>query len=68
MNIISTSTYENVINSGIDTILPDVAELGISTSVNPNPRTNAAGPYQLSLGTQSLASVVRSISQNSTFS
>lgn len=63
-----TSTYENVINSGIDTILPDVSELGISTTVNPNPRTNAAGPYQLALGTQSLAQAVRTITYNSSFS
>lgn len=63
-----SQAYENVINSGQDTILPDVAELGIATVVNPNPRTNASGPYTLSLGTQSLAEAVRQIKSNSSFS
>lgn len=41
-----SSTYENVINAGIDDILPDVEALGISTSVNANPSTNYTGGYE----------------------
>lgn len=37
-----SKSYENIINSGLDRILPDLNELGISTSANPNSRTNLA--------------------------
>jgi hypothetical protein len=54
-----SSTYENVVNAGFDAILPDVKELGISTSTNPNSRTNLSGAYTLNTGSQSVAQVVR---------
>ena len=54
-----SSTYENVINAGLDAILPDVKELGITTTVNPNPRTNLSGAYTLITGSQSVAQVIR---------
>lgn len=54
-----SSTYENVINAGIDFILPDVKELGITTATNPNSRTNLSGAYTLNTGSQSVAEVVR---------
>ena len=54
-----SSTYENVVNAGFDAILPDVKELGISTSTNPNSRTNLSGAFTLNTGSQSVAQVVR---------
>jgi hypothetical protein len=54
-----SSTYENVVNAGIDAILPDVKELGITTTVNPNPRTNLSGAYTLNTGSQSVAQLIR---------
>jgi hypothetical protein len=54
-----SSTYENVINAGQDAILPDVKELGITTTVNPNPRTNLSGVFTLNTGSQSVAQVIR---------
>ena len=54
-----SSTYENVINAGFDAILPDVKELGISTSTNPNSRTNLSGSFTLNTGSQSVAQVIR---------
>lgn len=54
-----SSTYENVINAGIDAILPDVKELGVTTTVNPNPRTNLSGAYTLNTGSQSVAQLIR---------
>jgi len=54
-----SSTYENVINAGTDAILPDVKELGVTTTVNPNPRTNLSGAYTLITGSQSVAEVIR---------
>ena len=54
-----SSTYENVVNAGFDSILPDVKELGISTSTNPNSRTNLSGAYTLNTGSQSVAELVR---------
>lgn len=54
-------TYENVINAGQDNILPDVKELGITTTVNPNPRTNLSGSFTLNTGSQSVAQVIRQI-------
>ena len=54
-----SSTYENVVNAGIDSILPDVKELGVTTTVNPNPRTNLSGAYTLNTGSQSVAQLIR---------
>jgi len=54
-----STTYENVVNAGVDAILPDVKELGITTTVNPNPRTNLSGAYTLNTGSQSVAQVIR---------
>ena len=54
-------TYENVINAGQDNILPDVKELGITTTVNPNPRTNLSGSFTLNTGSQSVAQIIRQI-------
>ena len=54
-----SSTYENVVNAGFDAILPDVKELGISTSTNPNSRTNLSGAYTLNTGSQSVAQLIR---------
>ena len=56
-----SSTYENVVNAGIDAILPDVKDLGVSTTVNPNPRTNLSGAYTLVTGSQSVADVIRQV-------
>jgi hypothetical protein len=53
-----SQTYENVINPGFDNILPDVAELGLSTDLSPSPSTNLAGGFILS-GTSSMIKVVR---------
>jgi len=54
-----SSAYENVVNAGTDAILPDVKELGVTTTVNPNPRTNLSGAYTLNTGSQSVAQVIR---------
>lgn len=54
-----SSTYENVINAGLNAILPDVKELGVTTTVNPNPRTNLSGAYTLNTGSQSVSEVIR---------
>ena len=55
-----SSTYENVVNAGIDAILPDVKELGVTTAVNPNPRTNLSGAATLVLPTaQAVTDLIR---------
>ena len=57
-----SSTYENVINPGMDMILPDVLELGILTTANPNPRTNQSGGFistGINIATQSMVEIVR---------
>jgi hypothetical protein len=51
-------TYENIINAGQDLILPDIQDLGISTTANANPRTNLTGGYDLGVNKQ-LVDVVR---------
>lgn len=40
---IGSNTFENVVNAGIDRILPDVPNYGISTITSPNPVNNYAG-------------------------
>jgi hypothetical protein len=60
-----SSVFENVINSGEDSILPDLPVLGISTQLNPNPRTNLSYGYETSISsTQSYADVIRKRSEN----
>ncbi len=59
-----SSTYENVINAGIDAILPDVAELGITTTTTPYPKTNLSGGAGYSSPTDTLVTVVRRASEN----
>ena len=54
-----SAVYENVVNSGQDSILPDLPELGISTVVNPNPRTNLTAGYESGSATQSIIEVIR---------
>jgi hypothetical protein len=53
-----SNNYENVVDSGIDTILPDVPELGVGTLVNPNPRTNLTGGYDITTNTK-MVDIVR---------
>jgi hypothetical protein len=53
-----SATYENIINAGQDLILPDIQDLGISTTVNANPRTNLTGGFDLQANRQ-LVDVVR---------
>ena len=59
-----SSTFENVINGGLDTILSDLPELGISTVVNPNPRTNLTTGYETNIATQSFIEVIRQRAAN----
>jgi hypothetical protein len=54
-----SNTYENVINAGIDTVLPDIPELGISSTTTPYPKTNFSGGYSFISATLSLIDVVR---------
>ena len=56
-----SSTYENLINAGEDLILPDIQDLGISTTANANPRTNLTGGYELAPN-QQLVDVIRQAS------
>lgn len=58
-----SNTFENVVNSGLNSILPDVQELGLSTIVNPNPRTNLSAGYSTDIATQSFVDVVRTRAQ-----
>ncbi len=55
----SSSGFENVVDSGSDAILPDVAELGLTNNLTPNPKTNYSGGYQSVGVTQSLTDVIR---------
>lgn len=54
-----TTTFENVINAGQDQILPDVADLGISTIVNPNPRTNLTSGSGFEPTSESMVDIIR---------
>lgn len=58
-----STTFENVVNAGENSILPDLPELGISTQVNPNPRTNLSYGFDTSIGTQSFVDVIRARAQ-----
>ena len=54
-----SQAYENIIDSGLDAILADVPELGIGTLLNPNPRTNTTGGYDIISPTASLVTSIR---------
>lgn len=58
-----SSAFENVVRAGLNTILPDVQELGVSTILNPNPRTNLTFGYDTTLATQSFVDVIRERAQ-----
>jgi hypothetical protein len=53
-----------VINGGLDSILPDLPQLGVSTIVNPNPRTNLTTGYETNIATQSYIDVIRQRAAN----
>lgn len=55
-----SKTYENVIEPGLDAILPDIPELGLSTLTVPSPKTNLSGGYSQDTGTSTMAEVIRS--------
>lgn len=59
-----TTTYENIINCGLNMILPDVKELGIGSSISPLPRTSLAGSYTLNIGTASFTDIIRDKKMN----
>jgi hypothetical protein len=59
-----SNTFENVINGGLDSILPDLPQLGVSTIVNPNPRTNLTTGYETNIATQSYIDVIRQRAAN----
>lgn len=54
-----SKTYENIIESGLDAILPDIPELGLSTLTVPSPKTNLSGGYSQDTLTRSLAQTIR---------
>ena len=54
-----STSYENLIDSGRDSILPDIPELGIGTLNNPNPRTNTSGGFDNLSATASIVERVR---------
>jgi hypothetical protein len=54
-----SATYENLVDSGVDRILPDVPDLGVGTLVNPNPRTNASNGFDIISPTYSIVEYVR---------
>ena len=58
-----STTFENTIDAGIDRILPDLPQLGVGTLVNPNPRTNATGAYDIISPTFSVVEYIRKVSQ-----
>lgn len=57
--------YENIINAGQNSILPDLPEIGYTTLNNPFPRTNFTGGADFISTTQSLIDVVRENKYNS---
>lgn len=56
-----STAYESLIDSGRDSILPDIPELGAGTLTNPNPRTNTLGGYDYLPATASYTERVRQI-------
>ena len=58
-----SKTYENIIEPGLNAILPDIPELGISTMNVPSPKTNLSGGYLQNTGTSTMAEVIRSTNE-----
>src|SRR5574343_356956 len=56
---IGSSSIEDIIDAGTDAILPDIPELGLSTTTTPQARTNYLGASGQVYGTMSTAEVVR---------
>lgn len=56
---IGSQTHENVIDAGSDMILPNVKELGISTTNTPQPKTNLSGGFRYQSATMSQVDIVR---------
>ena len=54
-----SKTYENIIEPGLDAILPDIPELGLSTLTVPSPKTNLSGGYSQDTGFSSLTQTIR---------
>ena len=54
-----SKTYENIIEPGLDAILPDIPELGLSTLTTPSPKTNLSGGYSQDTGFSSLTQTIR---------
>ena len=54
-----STSFENVMDSGVDRILPDVPDLGLGTNLNPNPRTNFLGAFVETSATASITARVR---------
>lgn len=59
VSVKSSNSFENVINAGYDSILPDVAELGITTNTTPYPKTNLSGGAGYTSPTDTLTTIVR---------
>lgn len=55
-----SKTYENIIEAGSDSILPNLPELGLSTLTTPSPKTNLSGGYLQDTGTSTMADIIRS--------
>ena len=55
-----SKTHENVIEPGLNAILPDIPELGLSTLTVPSPKTNLSGGYSQDTGTSTMAEIIRS--------
>lgn len=55
----SSASWENIIESGNNSILPNLAELGITTLSTPNPKTNYSGGFNVNTGTQTMADIVK---------
>ncbi len=54
----SSASWESIIESGNGMILPDLPELGITTLITPNPKTNYSGGYN-SENNLTMAEIVR---------
>ena len=54
----NSSSYINIINSGLNSILPYIPDYGVSTVITPLPETNAIGSYDFSLTTKTLSDII----------
>lgn len=54
-----SATHEDVIDGGMDMILPDLPELGLTTRTTPFPKTNYTSGADVSSYTYSIADIVR---------